>query len=82
MILKQVKADDGSVSYVETGENTLLGNMLDGLKLPFLAEGEFASKEAAFWGVVEYGTGIAAASSIVARSRQAAGAAPMLKVFF
>jgi hypothetical protein len=82
MILVKTTADDGTVSYAETGENTLLSNVVDGLKAPLLKDNEFLSSGAAFWGTVAYTTGTAAASSVLARRRQASGQAPMLKVFF
>jgi hypothetical protein len=75
-----VKNQDGS--YTESGENTLLSNLIDGIKAPLLKDNEFLPASAAFWGVAAYGAGAAAVSSVVARKRQAAGQPPMLKVFF
>lgn len=71
-----------TVTYTETGEDNLLTNMIDGIKAPFLKENEFLPAKAAFWASVAYGTGGVVGGSMVARSRQAAGKAPMLKVFF
>jgi hypothetical protein len=75
-----VKNEDGS--YTATGEDTLLSNVVDGLKAPFLAENEYLPSKAAFWGTAAYAVGTAAASSIIARKRQSEGKAPMAKVFF
>lgn len=75
-----VKNEDGS--YTESGEDTLFTNIVDGLKAPLLKDNEFLPAKAAFWGTVTYTVASSAASSMVARKRQAAGAAPMLKVFF
>lgn len=75
-----VKNEDGS--YTESGENTLLSNVIDGIKAPILKDNEFLPAKAAFWSSVTYGAGSAAVASVVARKRQAAGQPPMLKVFF
>jgi hypothetical protein len=75
-----IKNEDGS--YTESGENTLLTNIIDGIKAPLLKENEYLPASAAFWGTVAYSVGSAAASSVYARKRQAAGQPPMLKVFF
>ncbi len=75
-----IKNADGN--YTESGEDTLMSNMVDGLKAPFLADNEFLSAKAAFWGTVGYSVGTAAVSSVIARKRQSEGKAPMAKVFF
>lgn len=75
-----IKQEDGS--YTESGDNTFTSNLMDGLKAPFLKENEFLSSGAAFWSAIEYGALGTAGGSMIARSRQAKGQPPMLKVFF
>lgn len=82
MTILKKSGEGESATYTENGEDTIFANIIDGLKAPFLAEDEYLSSKAAFWGTVAYATGATVAGSMVARSRQRAGKAPMLKVFF
>jgi hypothetical protein len=82
MILKKIVADDGSVSYTESGDNNLVTNLIDGVKAPLLKDDEFLSSGAAFWGSIAYATAGVVGGSMYARKRQAAGQPPFLKVFF
>jgi len=73
--MKYVKNSDDTVT--KSGDDTFLGNMIDGLTAPFMGENDLIGRVPARWATLGYGAAGVVGGGYFARKRAESGKQPI-----